>query len=96
MLNLHLLECTVKGYDHISYLLLAKCWLITGCKYYQCTSLKYIYIKPTTPPTLPISSNAFSTGSSVTIYVPNSALSKYRSAWSQQYGKSVQGYDFPE
>ena len=64
--------------------------------FYQCTSLKYIYIKATTPPTLPISSNAFATGSSVTIYVPNSALSKYRSAWSQQYGKSVQGYDFPE
>lgn len=64
--------------------------------FYQCTSLKYIYIKATTPPTLPISSNAFWTGSSVTIYVPNSALSKYRSAWSQQYGKSVQGYDFPE
>ena len=39
MLNLHLLECTVKGYDHISDLLLAKYWVITGCKYYHCESL---------------------------------------------------------
>ena len=36
MLNLHLLECTIKGYDHISDLLLAKYWVITGCKYYNC------------------------------------------------------------
>ena len=36
MLNLHLLECTVKGYDHISDLLLAKYWVITGCKYLDC------------------------------------------------------------
>ena len=28
-----LLECTVKDYDHISDLLLAKYWVITGCKY---------------------------------------------------------------
>ena len=40
MLNLHLLECTVKGYDHISDLLLAKYWVITGCKYNNCKSLK--------------------------------------------------------
>ncbi len=39
MLNLHLLECTVKGYDHISDLLLAKYWVITGCKYSGCTAL---------------------------------------------------------
>ena len=39
MLNLHLLECTVKGYDHISDLLLAKYWVITGCKYKGCKSL---------------------------------------------------------
>lgn len=64
--------------------------------FYQCTSLEYVYIKATTPPTLPTSSNAFWTGSDVTIYVPNSALSAYRSAWSQQYGKYVQGYDFSE
>ena len=44
MLNLHLLECTLKGYDHISDLLLAKYWVITGCKYYGCTSLKNIVI----------------------------------------------------
>mgnify|MGYP003400394735 CR=1 FL=1 len=39
MLNLHLLECTVKGYDHISDLLLAKYWVITCCKYEDCTKL---------------------------------------------------------
>ena len=41
MLNLHLLECTVKGYDHISDLLLAKYWVITGCKYGVCSYWHY-------------------------------------------------------
>ena len=44
MLSLHLLECTVKGYDHISDLLLAKYWVITGCKYEKCKSLSRITI----------------------------------------------------
>jgi len=44
MLNLHLLECTLKGYDHISDLLLAKYWVITGCKYFFCLSLNSINI----------------------------------------------------
>ena len=44
MLNLHLLECTPKGYDHISDLLIAKYWVITGCKYSDCTGLKSIEI----------------------------------------------------
>ena len=44
MLNLHLLECTVKGYDHISDLLLAKYWVITGCKYYSCSGLTSVTI----------------------------------------------------
>ena len=44
MLNLHLLECTVKGYDHISDLLLAKYWVITGCKYVECSNLKNVTI----------------------------------------------------
>ena len=44
MLNLHLLECTVKGYDHISDLLLAKYWVITGCKYYSCKDLTSVTI----------------------------------------------------
>ena len=43
MLNLHLLECTLKGYDHISDLLLAKYWVITGCKYDECSNLKEVY-----------------------------------------------------
>ena len=42
MLNLHLLECTVKGYDHISDLLLAKYWVITGCKYRECELSKLV------------------------------------------------------
>ena len=44
MLNLHLLECTVKGYDHISDLLFAKYWVITGCKYENCSVLTSVYI----------------------------------------------------
>ena len=44
MLNLHLLECTLKGYDHISDLLLAKYWVITGCKYYDCDALTTVTI----------------------------------------------------
>ena len=44
MLNLRLLECTLKGYDHISDLLLAKYWVITGCKYDSCSSLTSITI----------------------------------------------------
>lgn len=44
MLNLHLLECTLKGYDHISDLLLAKYWVITGCKYFICSGLTSIVI----------------------------------------------------
>ena len=44
MLNLHLLEYTLKGYDHISDLLLAKYWVITGCKYSGCTLLKELHI----------------------------------------------------
>ena len=42
MLNLHLLECTFKGYDHISDLLLAKYWVITGCKYRIYNNRHYI------------------------------------------------------
>ena len=44
MLNLHLLECTLKGYDHISDLLLAKYWVITGCKYLICSSLEIVHL----------------------------------------------------
>ena len=49
MLNLHLLECTLKGYDHISDLLLAKYWVITGCKYYGCISLREIIVENPIP-----------------------------------------------
>ena len=44
MLNLHPLECTLKGYDHISDLLLAKYWVITGCKYAECSSFSAVHI----------------------------------------------------
>lgn len=43
-LNLHPLECTLKGLWHISDLLRTKYWVITGCKYSGCTSLKELYI----------------------------------------------------
>ena len=52
MLNLHLLECTLKGYDHISDLLLAKYWVITGCKYSGCSNLQTIICKAIQPPSL--------------------------------------------
>lgn len=35
-LNLHPLECTLKGLWHISDLLRTKYWVITGCKYAFC------------------------------------------------------------
>lgn len=44
MLNLHLLEYTLKAYDHISDLLLAKYWVITGCKHRNCVNLTLINI----------------------------------------------------
>ena len=49
MLNLHLLECTLKDYDHISDLLLAKHWVITGCKYKGC-NINTIVCCPRIPP----------------------------------------------
>ena len=44
MLNLHLLEYALKGYDHISDLSLAKYWVIAGCKYKDCTDLEKFYL----------------------------------------------------
>ena len=43
-LNLHPLECTLKGLWHISDLLRTKYWVITGCKYILCSSLTSINI----------------------------------------------------
>lgn len=43
-LNLHPLECTLKGLWHISDLLRTKYWVITGCKYRSCTSLTSVTI----------------------------------------------------
>ena len=79
MLNLHLLECTLKGYDHISDLLLAKYWVITGCKYYDCTGLKEIYVKATTPPTAGdyLFPNIYTTA---TLYVPVGSKDAYAAA----------------
>ena len=75
MLNLHLLECTLKGYGHISDLLLAKYWVITGCKYSGCTALETI--------TLPagiakIDKSAFENCTALkTIYVPANKVDYY-------------------
>ena len=66
MLNLHLLECTLKGYGHISDLLLAKYWVITGCKYYRCKKLKEI----TLPENLTILKDAFSFSGITEIIIP--------------------------
>ena len=70
MLNLHLLECTIKGYDHISDLLLVKYWVITGCKYFFCTSLASITIPNSV---IRIGTNALNACFSLTsIDIPNS------------------------
>ena len=76
MLNLHLLECTLKGYDHISDLLLAKYWVITGCKYLDCKNLSKIYCYATIPPS--IGSGAFnSISNNAKLYVPSGCKAKY-------------------
>ena len=92
MLNLHLLECTLKGYDHISDLLLAKYWVITGCKYYNCPKLKTIYCRPIIPPT--IESNVFhDTDTNLRIYVPRASIEAYKREWSD-YAAIIEPYDF--
>ena len=93
MLNLHLLECTVKGYDHISDLLLAKYWVITGCKYRYCRNLTSVYCKATTPPALGGTDVFDYNGSGRRIYVPTESVSAYKSAWSG-YASTIIGYDF--
>ena len=93
MLNLHLLECTLKGYDHISDLLLAKYWVITGCKYQGCKSLSNIYCKATNPPSL--SSYAFYYISSErTFYVPTESVWLYQTTKWKSYANDIVGYDF--
>ena len=94
MLNLHLLECTLKGYDHISDLLLAKYWVITGCKYCSCSSLTGVYCKAITPPVggyYMFDYNA----SGRKIYVPMESVEAYKSAeyWSE-YASDIIGYNF--
>ena len=90
MLNLHLLECTVKGYDHISDLLLAKYWVITGCKYSGCSSLANVYCYAFTPPVL-----AWETfpeyGDKATLHVPKGRVSAYKkSDWRLYFNNIVE------
>ena len=59
-----------------------------------CKSMKSIYCKPTTPPTL--SSNVFQrVSTSANIYVPTASVNAYKSAeiWSD-YASMIVGYDF--
>ena len=98
MLNLHLLECTLKGYDHISDLLLVKYWVITGCKYAYCSSLTSVYCKAITPPVAVLYGGweAFDNNASGrTIYVPMESVEAYKSAsgWSD-YADAIIGYNF--
>ena len=80
MLNLHLLECTVKGYDHISDLLLAKYWVITGCKYCSCYALNEIYCYATTPPTCDYYDVFYDCNlNNAILYVPKGCKSVYKS-----------------
>ena len=81
MLNLHLLECTLKGYDHISDLLLAKYWVITGCKYYGCENLKKLISYAEVPP---VCGNYVFHGVNTqecTLYVPYGAKGTYASTY---------------
>ena len=80
MLNLHLLECTVKGYDHISDLLLAKYWVITGCKYAYCINLKKLISYAEVPPIC--GSNVFDgvNTQECTLQVPEKSISAYQQA----------------
>ena len=100
MLNLHLLECTLKGYDHISDLLLAKYWVITGCKYANCSNLINVYCQPETPPAAICwygeNWGAFETNASGRkIYVPRGYGNIYKAAdgWID-YEADIIEYDF--
>jgi hypothetical protein len=60
----------------------------------DCTSLKEVYCKPTTPPH--VYSYAFSNNASERkIYVPYNSVDKYRAAsgW-KDYADDIVGYDF--
>ena len=62
--------------------------------FYHCSSLKYVYCKPTTPPTG--ASSMFSNNNSGRIiYVPQKSVNAYKSAdgWSN-YTNYILGYDF--
>ena len=90
MLNLHLLECTVKGYDHISDLLFAKYWVITGCKYYNCTSLVKCYCYATIPPVLNESSFG-NIAQEAILYVPIGCKSAYEASdWTNYFETIVE------
>ena len=63
--------------------------------FYNCSNLKYVYCKPTTPPTLS-GSNVFGNNlSSRKIYVPNTSIGAYKNAtnWSK-YADAIVGYNF--
>ena len=74
-----LLECTLKGYDHISDLLLAKYWVITGCKYEGCNNLKSVTSLNPTPPATDYWNSPF-TNHDATLYVPFGAKTAYSEA----------------
>ena len=91
MLNLHLLECTVKGYDHISDLLLAKYWVITGCKYTACNSLRQCYCYATQPPSINAADYPSfpKYGNQTILYVPLRYGAKYNTSRWGTYFKNI-------
>ena len=77
MLILHLLECTLKGYDHISDLLLAKYRVITGYKYAGCTSLEDVYCYAENPPQIQYYT-FYRIPSDAVLHVPAASVERYR------------------
>ena len=78
-LNLHPLECTLKGLWHISDLLRTKYWVITGCKYTFCTNIVSITSLIPADKLFELGRSVFSgiNKNSCTLYVPNEAIEAY-------------------
>ena len=59
--------------------------------FYNCSNLKHIYCKASTPPTS--SSTLYFPNSVIAIYVPAASLGDYLTSWSD-YADKIIGYDF--
>jgi hypothetical protein len=68
---------------------------IGGYAFYDCTSLKEVYCKPTTPPSVGGSPMFSGNASGRKIYVPRASVDAYKAAryWSD-YADDIVPYDF--